>query len=226
MVAPLQVYQQVTDGSALAKLMETYLEDYNSTTNTPMRLVLFTDAMEHVSRICRIISQPMGNALLLGVGCSGRRSLARLAAYMCDYEVFQVEICKGYGNNEWREVGCVYTICWSILPACLQSAVSSVNALGMGSRPSTQQRRDTDLRHVPVLHLQDLKRVLKKAGMEGQEIVFLFSDTQILHEGFLEDLNNILNAGEGVWQGYSSTMLMVCSVEYNRKHISNMCVAC
>lgn len=107
MVTPLQVYQQVTDSSALANLMETYLEDYNSTTNTPMRLVLFTDAMEHVSRICRIISQPMGNALLLGVGCSGRRSLARLAAYMCDYEVFQVEICKGYGNNEWREVGCV-----------------------------------------------------------------------------------------------------------------------
>lgn len=41
--------------------------------------------------------------------------------------------------------------------------------------------------------------MLKKAGMEGQEVVFLFSDTQILHEGFLEDLNNILNAGEGVW---------------------------
>jgi hypothetical protein len=38
--------------------------------------------------------------------------------------------------------------------------------------------------------------VLKKAGLEGQEVVFLFNDTQILHEGFLEDLNNILNAGE------------------------------
>lgn len=100
----LQVYQQVADPQALAKLMETYLEDYNSTTTSPMKLVLFADAMEHVSRICRIISQPLGNALLLGVGCSGRRSLARLAAYMCDYEVFQVEICKCYGNSEWREV--------------------------------------------------------------------------------------------------------------------------
>jgi dynein heavy chain len=98
------VYQQVSDLPGLFKLMETYLEDFNSTTTSPMKLVLFTDAMEHVSRISRIISQPLGNALLLGVGCSGRRSLARLAAYMCDYKVFQIEIRKGYGNNEWKEV--------------------------------------------------------------------------------------------------------------------------
>lgn len=44
--------------------------------------------------------------------------------------------------------------------------------------------------------LQDLKRVLKKAGIEGRDLVFLFIDTQINHEGFLEDINNILNAGE------------------------------
>lgn len=43
---------------------------------------------------------------------------------------------------------------------------------------------------------QDLKCVLKKAGLEGRDIVFLFNDTQIIHEGFLEDLNNILNAGK------------------------------
>lgn len=100
----VQVYQQVTDLPALSKMMETYLDDFNSTTTNPMKLVLFTDAMEHVSRISRIISQPFGNALLLGVGCSGRRSLARLAAFMCDYEVVQVEIRKNYGNTEWKEV--------------------------------------------------------------------------------------------------------------------------
>ncbi|WIA11828.1 hypothetical protein OEZ85_011917 [Tetradesmus obliquus] len=140
-----KVYGQVQDMPGLMRLVETYLEDYNSTSTSPMKLVLFLDAIEHVSRICRIIRQPLGNALLLGVGGSGRQSLARLAAFMCDYEVVQIEIAKGYGNNEWRE---------------------------------------------------DLKRVLKKAGLEGRDTVFLFSDTQIMQEGFLEDLNNILNAGD------------------------------
>ena len=35
-----------------------------------------------------------------------------------------------------------------------------------------------------------------KAGLEDKNLVFLFSDTQISNEGFLEDINNILNNGE------------------------------
>ena len=33
-------------------------------------------------------------------------------------------------------------------------------------------------------------------GEEGKQLVFLFSDTQIVKESFLEDINNILNTGE------------------------------
>jgi len=34
------------------------------------------------------------------------------------------------------------------------------------------------------------------AGVDGDDTVFLFTDTQIVVEEFLEDINNILNSGE------------------------------
>ncbi|KAI9349443.1 dynein heavy chain and region D6 of dynein motor-domain-containing protein [Zopfochytrium polystomum] len=98
-----KVYVEIKDMRRLVKLAEEYLDDYNSTTTNQMRLVMFLDAIEHVSRICRIIRSPMGNALLLGVGGSGRQSLSRLATFMEEYELFQIEISKNYGQTEWKD---------------------------------------------------------------------------------------------------------------------------
>lgn len=99
----LQVYQEIEDHPALVKTMEDYLEDHNAMTSKPMSLVLFQNAIEHVARISRIICQPMGNALLVGVGGSGRKSLTILAVSVADYKLFQIEISKSYGMIEWRD---------------------------------------------------------------------------------------------------------------------------
>lgn len=43
---------------------------------------------------------------------------------------------------------------------------------------------------------EDLKRFVRIAGGDNKPAVFLFSDSQIKVESFVEDINNLLNSGE------------------------------
>uniref|UniRef100_A0A2K6RAQ5 Dynein axonemal heavy chain 1 n=1 Tax=Rhinopithecus roxellana TaxID=61622 RepID=A0A2K6RAQ5_RHIRO len=138
-------YELITSESKMMQVIEEYIEDYNQINTAKLKLVLFMDAMSHICRISRTLRQALGNALLLGVGGSGRSSLTRLASHMAEYECFQIELSKNYGMSEWRE---------------------------------------------------DVKKVLLKAGLQNLPITFLFSDTQIKNESFLEDINNVLNSGD------------------------------
>lgn len=52
-----------------------------------MNLVLFEDAVMYVNKIERILSSERGNLLNVGVGGSGRKSLTKLAAHICEYDV-------------------------------------------------------------------------------------------------------------------------------------------
>ena len=88
--------------------------------------------------------------MLVGVGGSGRSSMAKLAAFINKMTTFSIEIAKGYKSREFHE---------------------------------------------------NLKELLKKCVFEENEhgrydTQFLFSDTQIVEESFLEDINNLLNSGE------------------------------
>lgn len=88
-------YCMVSNWDSLRRILEEALETYNEL-NAVMNLVLFEDAMQHVCRINRILESPRGNALLVGVGGSGKQSLTRLAASVSSLEVFQITLRKGY----------------------------------------------------------------------------------------------------------------------------------
>ncbi|XP_044194722.1 dynein heavy chain 9, axonemal isoform X6 [Thunnus albacares] len=89
-------YMAAESWNNLNKTLLEVLDSYNEV-NATLNLVLFEDAMAHICRINRILESPRGNALLVGVGGSGKQSLTRLAAFISNLEVFQITLRKGYG---------------------------------------------------------------------------------------------------------------------------------
>jgi hypothetical protein len=108
-------YAEIPNAQTAMAAVEEALADHNATSKRPMPLAMFLFALEHVSRISRLMKQPGGHMLLVGVGGSGRQSLARLAAYMAGLEVFQV----GGNTDDGRAECCcsivqdVYALCYS-----------------------------------------------------------------------------------------------------------------
>uniref|UniRef100_A0A1X7UR28 AAA+ ATPase domain-containing protein n=1 Tax=Amphimedon queenslandica TaxID=400682 RepID=A0A1X7UR28_AMPQE len=97
-----RLYEDIQDYDAAKGLFDEILEEYNEKYN-PMNLVLFDDALEHLTRVHRVIRMDQGHALLVGVGGSGRQSVARLAAFAAGCDIFEITLSRGYGEEEFRE---------------------------------------------------------------------------------------------------------------------------
>ena len=95
-------YLPITDMDSLRNNCDLRLQEYNES-NAMMDLVLFQAAAEHIARISRIISNPGGNAMLIGVGGSGKQSLSRLASFIMGFEVKQLQITSNFKVDDLLE---------------------------------------------------------------------------------------------------------------------------
>ncbi|CAF0863178.1 unnamed protein product [Rotaria sordida] len=101
-VGEAKIYEDIQDYDAAKALFDEILQEYNEQ-NTRMSLVLFEDALEHLTRIHRVIRMDKGNALLVGVGGSGKASLTRLATFSAGCEIFEIKLSRGYSETHFRE---------------------------------------------------------------------------------------------------------------------------
>ncbi|XP_076006843.1 dynein axonemal heavy chain 10 [Genypterus blacodes] len=97
-----RVYEDIQDYDASKALFQEILEEYNEN-KSGMNLVLFDDALEHLTRVHRIIRIDRGHALLVGVSGSGKQSLTKLAAFTAGCEVFEITLSRGYSESNFRE---------------------------------------------------------------------------------------------------------------------------
>ncbi|KAG7222944.1 hypothetical protein INR49_015971 [Caranx melampygus] len=70
-----RLYEDLTDMNKIQTVLQEYLDDYNMTFSKKTKLVFFQDAIEHVSRIARMIRQERGNSLLVGEEQANSHSL-------------------------------------------------------------------------------------------------------------------------------------------------------
>jgi dynein heavy chain len=99
-------YRQVTDVGAgrlaLQRAQDAANTEVTFTKFGTSSLIVFEYVVHHVARICRVLQQPMGSVLVIGLGGTGRRSAARLAAYMAGCAMRTTTPARDYTMDVWR----------------------------------------------------------------------------------------------------------------------------
>lgn len=138
-----RLYEDLLDYQAIYHLFREIVEEY-AERRGKISVVLFDDALEHLTRVQRGLRLERGHLMLVGVGGSGKTSVTRIAAFTADCEMFEIMLSRGYGEVSFKE---------------------------------------------------DLKRLYTQLGVARKKTVFFFTHAQIVEEGFLEFVNNILMIG-------------------------------
>lgn len=79
-------------------MLENAQDDYNAANHDKLSLVFFDMAILQIIRISRILRQPRGNGMLIGVGGSGKQSLSKLSAFIVGCQIVQIEMVKNYNS--------------------------------------------------------------------------------------------------------------------------------
>jgi dynein heavy chain len=102
MIDQWRLYEDCVDYERIKPQWVKILDVYNEE-NPPMELVMFDQALYHIVAVSRIFRLPRGNALMIGVGGSGKTSTCRLAAFSSGMKMFTLTLSRNYGLDSMLE---------------------------------------------------------------------------------------------------------------------------
>lgn len=98
----IRLYEDLLDYEAVYFLFQEILDEYCERYEK-VNLVLFDDALEHLTRIHRVLRMNKGHMMIVGVGGSGKQSLTRLSAFAAGCGVYEISLSRGYNENSFKE---------------------------------------------------------------------------------------------------------------------------
>lgn len=164
-----RIYEEIVNIEKLNTVLMNNLMDFNTVYNKDMQIIFFLDAIEHITRITRILRSERGNALLVGISGMGKQSLTKLASHINAYKYTFLLYIYNFEYVIFK-----YVFSWTC--RCFQIELDKSY-------------------NYSIFH-EDLVNLYYKAGAKFEDTTFLFTDSQIIQEEFLEDINNILSSGK------------------------------
>ncbi|XP_073755948.1 dynein axonemal heavy chain 14 isoform X3 [Callorhinus ursinus] len=99
-----KIYRNTSDYDKLANVLNEFQKKLSSTSLEIFHsMVFFKEAIEHIARAARVLRQPGGHMLLIGIDGCGKETCATLACYLTECRLYRVSTSHNYAYIEFKE---------------------------------------------------------------------------------------------------------------------------